>query len=963
MKLKTILLGAASALVALPAFGADQNITTTVTSPVSTSVQSGNITISSTGSVAVTGQTIPDGETFPTAAVTIDSNHSVTNAGTISAKAADTPVAVELVGGNTGNFTNSGIIRAEGETVALTSTEGVGVLVNGAGNFVGDIVMSAGSQVTATGATARGISILTGLDGDLVLDGSVKGIGAGSNAVDTAATITGSITNGGELSTDSGDTGTLAAPTSPGSALRIGGSVLGGIENEATGTISTLGSSPAVRIAPVTAFDADVHIGEFMPSGYSFINRGDIVGQAIWPNTSTTAVQIGGNTSYDTILDQGFYNSGLVSAMATSDNDKATNSAEAPSNATALFLAANAQVPDLVNDTDGVIEAETGGPAGGNATGIDIATTASLPIITNNGTISALSATTNDDLGGLFAYAIRDRSGTLTSITNSGTISAVAGGSSGRAFAADLRNASTAVTFANTGTVVGDIHFGTSFDSLFTVEGADASFEGFIESGGKVDVRVSAGSTGGTMVTRGVRNAGEFTVGDNGVLEIEIAQSTDPIITAREAANFATPSSLYLTPTSFLVDGQYELVTSDVSIAFGDFAGTTSTADIPFLFNGSLTTDANSLYLNLDRKTVGELGLTGNSARIYDALAAAALEDDDLGVGLLALNSNDEVQDALAQFVPYDGSVSKAVAAMITDPMGGNVATRQRKLLVHRDALGQGGVWVQGSYSMFDNSGANGYDGNGGGGSIGLDWGEADAGHFGLAYNFFHGNADGTGVTARDMRIDWNILTFYLGFNEGPIFVNAQFNAGLADVEGKRHVSVGAVSRTSETRDWTETLGSGGVSAGYLVDLGDFHLAPTVGIDYMTISRSTYSESGGGAGVDLKIRDAFDDTLRGFAGLEFGGEVPTGGVTLLPQGHVGVQHNFIDDPEGVVSEFLSVPGSSFTTFGPGTDATAFVGGVGVDVSMGWWTAGVHYNTIIRSDTTTHTAGANVSARF
>ena len=88
VKLKTILLGAASALVALPAFGADQNITTTVTSPVSTSVQSGNITISSTGSVAVTGQTIPDGETFPTAAVTIDSNHSVTNSGTISAKAA-----------------------------------------------------------------------------------------------------------------------------------------------------------------------------------------------------------------------------------------------------------------------------------------------------------------------------------------------------------------------------------------------------------------------------------------------------------------------------------------------------------------------------------------------------------------------------------------------------------------------------------------------------------------------------------------------------------------------------------------------------------------------------------------------------------------------------------------------------------------------------------------------------------
>ena len=103
--------------------------------------------------------------------------------------------------------------------------------------------------------------------------------------------------------------------------------------------------------------------------------------------------------------------------------------------------------------------------------------------------------------------------------------------------------------------------------------------------------------------------------------------------------------------------------------------------------------------------------------------------------------------------------------------------------------------------------------------------------------------------------------------------------------------------------------------------------------------------------------------MRGFLGASLAGTIDSGGVTLLPQGHVGVQHNFLNDMEAISSEFVSVPGTSYTTFGQQPGATGFVGGFALDVSMGWWTVGAHYDAIIGSGETVHSAGGNMYIRF
>jgi len=982
---KTLLLGAVSALIALPlalpAMADDRVISTITTDAVSTLAEDGDITVTSTGAVNVTNVGVLEGEDFPPAAVTLNSNNDVTNEGTISAAASDTPLAVEIIGGNTGSFINNGIIRVQssGEN-PIASTSGVAVLVrdpDGNASFVGDLVFGANSQTTAAGTGARAIAILTGLDGNLSLDGTITASGTAAMAIEVDGRITGAITNSAVVTTNPGVESETLVPLTSASALYVHHDVDGGIMNTAEGTFGTQGSFPAFRVSAEDLNDDDdgndepddstpITIGTYDATGYSLLNLGTIEADGRYPSTDAIAMQLGGSATADTIFTTGFYNSGIVDALGTSSNDNATNADEVASNATALVVGNRATLPEIYNDIDAEITATTGGPAGGRAIGIDIAATASMELFTNHGRIMALSGTDSDTLAGLLAYGVRDRSGTLVDVINTGTISAVAQGLNGRGYALDLREAETQVTVTNTGTIIGDIHFGDATDSIFTVNGANASASGFFESSGNVDIFVSDGGVGGTLTTRGVRNADIFSIGDNGVLNIQIAQSLNPIVRTEGITTLSALSQLHVIPTTFLVEGAYELIESEDTLTIGDLLNlqTTVESELPYLFsNSTLVQNGQSLYLNVERLSEDEIGLTGNARRLYDAVSAAALKDNGVGLALLGLNDGVEVQGALEQFVPFDGRASRMVVSSMTDPMVGNVANRQRNLLLQRDAYGQGGAWIEGGYTMFDTSGAGGFDGNGVGGAIGVDWGDEDAGHFGVAYNFFSGSADSTGAAKRETRVDWNVLTFYAGFDQGPIYVNAQINAGVADVEGKRRVEVGNVTRVTETRGWNEVLGSGAISAGYVFDTGSFRISPSVGIDYFTINRSDYTETNGGSGVDLKIQNSFEDELRGFAGFSFAGGIPMGNVTLLPRGYAGVQHSFTDGRNPITAEFLSAPGIAFRTYNPAYSGTAFIGGLGVDVSMGAWLAGLEYSTMIHPNATVHNFAADASVRF
>jgi hypothetical protein len=485
----------ASALVTLtvaaPAALADREITTEVTSPVATSTAgtgggADNIVITSSGRVVLA---------TPGTAVTMDSDNDVTMNGDIEIISDDDGgVGIHVVGGNTGDLVIGGDIRVEnearpgdtdgdGDRDGPTATGGfrVGVLVDGAGNFVGDVFMDTTGSISVIGNDSAGLRVLTGIEGEIRLNGAVSVIGdrsvgldiqndvsgdfavlanvgvvgEDSSAVHLAGNIGGSFylgstvtTTGYRFSTYTNSATFLESrdeddELQAGSAIRIEGSIAGGILFDAptddnriarTSAISFRGEAPAMQIFAATQ---DITIGEAIqpevaddeetededeslpatPLGYSFVNRGNITTTSDLNDTSATGLFIGGADNGA----GGLFTASLTGGMLNSGSLSATAYSDTTDErAVTIHLGGGALLPILQND--GIITARSQATAGSTAPQFG----AAYALLIEDGAVLEELVNANlvmaDARGGGNAYAIIDRSGTLRNLTNSGQI-------------------------------------------------------------------------------------------------------------------------------------------------------------------------------------------------------------------------------------------------------------------------------------------------------------------------------------------------------------------------------------------------------------------------------------------------------------------------------------------------------------------------------------------------------------
>ena len=838
MKRSVLLAGASFIVLASSARADDLTIAagTTVTTPVATSAAAnstpGDITVEANGSVAITAR--PDGAPEFLAAVTLDSDNSVSNSGTISNSLDTNAIGVEIKGGFTGSFTNIGTISnpAPGAGLIPVGLGQYGVRLDGAGVFTGDIVTMPASKITIYGISPYGMSIESELAGDLLLGGTVSVFGGDAVGVSVTAPVSGVFSNTGKISTGSGNPGTEVLHTQAGAAVAIQGSIGGGFLNagpvsgvDATpeAAIEAIGDQPALFITPVIGGPAGIDLGvlaDLDNPGFSFINRGNITADGAQPGVNSIAILLGtsagGSGALDTTFAGGIFNRGTISAAATSDTSKATRELPSAADATAMIFGAGAAVPELVNDAAGTISAVTGGPLGGSAIALSVQSFASLPSLTNAGNITAEASATDDSVSALTVFGIRDLSGTLTSIENSGVLSATsitAGAGTRNGVAASLSAADTVTTFMNTGIVVGDILFGGAAGNQLTIEGAGAMVSGQVQASGAgtVNIGVSAGGSGGKLVTGGVRRGGTLTVGALGELDISIGRDLNAIIRTTGNASFHATSRVYLTPVLLPANGTYTLIHSDAELTFADFAATTSTVEIPFLFTGGLDFDAgeDKLFLTLQRKSAAAVGLTGDAATIYEPAISAALKDDPFGVQILGIASTAGVQELMEQLTPMSIDAPKAMALSLTDSATGPVGVRQRTIMVTPNTNGNVGVWGQGFHNILDSTNGDGYDADGNGGVFGADWGHSESGHFGAAIMYYRGMADEKTAAARSVELNLTVVSAYMGYRFEDIFLNAQVALGFAGLEGARSVTAGSLTRVATTTDWSGTLGTG----------------------------------------------------------------------------------------------------------------------------------------------------------
>lgn len=414
--------------------------------------------------------------------VTLNSNNKVTLGGNgLTTVGVDNSTGVLIQGGTTGSVTNNAAISlTEDYTPTDTDSDGdidgvfakganrYGVRLVGPGVFTGDIVQGSTGSIAIEGNNSAGVSLESGLVGNLTTAGSITVTGDNAYGVHVAGPVTGKVTQNGSVSVlgqnavgvalDGDVTGAFAIQgavtatgyrytTRPaqtavdkldaddllqgGPAVRVAGDVTGGVllngptgstavsgtttttttissSTTGTGSISVSGGAPALLIGSDTRAITIGAVGA-ADNAYGLLAKGAIVANGVYDQVAATGVQIGGQTGQTTTLVGG----------ARFDSNVSASAREA--NATAINLTAGAAVPSLWNR--GAISSVSASYAGsgltGDARGLVVNAGANLTNLTNSGSITATRSGETGD-----AIAVLDTSGTLKTITNSGVITA-----------------------------------------------------------------------------------------------------------------------------------------------------------------------------------------------------------------------------------------------------------------------------------------------------------------------------------------------------------------------------------------------------------------------------------------------------------------------------------------------------------------------------------------------------------
>jgi hypothetical protein len=480
MRIRRIQLVGLAALAGVGATGeagaTDRTISTATTTPVTTSqpeppgnVTPGNITVASGGSITVTtGQT----------AITVDSNNSVTNSGTLGSTDANNTTGILIQGGNVGTpptISNAGTISLL-ETYARSDSNSDGdldgVFAQGTGRngiwlaagptFTGNVsnsgqitiegTASAGirldglltgtlthtGSINVLGDNSVGIAINGGISGDALLRGNVSVIGQNSVGLLVADPISGALRlNGAWAATGFGSTTRPANVTNldaddlliGGAAVAIRDSVAGGVTVEGIGVEDDVDDDGdgTTEAAGDTDDDRSASISSFGSAPALLVEADPLATLTLGVNSAGFGLQTRGgvfaNAVYDGVNAVALRIAGNGAGSFVNVNggialDSTVIAAAADGSATAVFLGSGVSAPALLVRNSVTSSVVT--DAVRQSSAVVFGAGASVPTFFNSGRVIAVVQGENGS-----ATSITDLSNSLTSITNTGSIEAI----------------------------------------------------------------------------------------------------------------------------------------------------------------------------------------------------------------------------------------------------------------------------------------------------------------------------------------------------------------------------------------------------------------------------------------------------------------------------------------------------------------------------------------------------------
>jgi hypothetical protein len=807
----------------------------------------------------------------------------ITQGGTITVEGNDS-AGISLGGKLTGAFTHDGTTTVVGDRTIGVSAQQID------GN-----VRLAGS-VGAQGLDAIGARFAGDVNGAMVVQGNIAATGyryATAPADPSKLDADDLLQGGSALIIEGNVTGGIVLAVAPKADAAKPDSDADGIEDakEGNAKVVSYGSAAAMQIG---AADHAVTIGPVASTASKFglIIDGSVEGSGVYKGVAANGLVIGGRGGAVNIAN-GIGVSGIVSA------------ASIDASATALRIGAGATTPLLQNT--GTIAAGTGtaAPAGAVATAVRIDAGGNLFTLKNSGTIKAsagekgsaiaiVDASGTLDLvenaGTISATGTKAGEGRNIAIDLSNAIggatirqTAVASGVTAPSIVGDVRlGARNDVLDLADGTLAGNVSFGGGANTL-TLSG-DAAQTGAVGFGAGNDTMSLAGSSiytgavdfGGGADALNLADAARFSgsLANAGNLAVKVAGGTLDINKPASIASLDVGATGVVLVTldktagagsaynvagnaSFAEGAKLSIRLADVSTAEGSYqvltAGSltgrdklaTSTDLVPFMFKAELDKEAaaNTIVVDVSRRTVKELGLNRSGAAAYDAVFQMLGKDEKVEDVFLGITNGDAFRAAVGQLLPdhaggaFEGISlgTRALARQMQDPQG-PIARSGRFTTTLNMA-----VW--GSDRKTGESAA--YKLNGYAWSATGEY-ETKLGRFGGTFAYLwnnHKNGDVSKVvsTAFELAAHWRAKF-------GPLTAFARGSYGKADFDGEHKfagvIGTEPVSRTMDAK-WNGTFTT--AAGGFAYEGGSqfFFFRPGVTADYVRLKEDGYTETGG----------------------------------------------------------------------------------------------------------------------
>ena len=839
---------------------------------------------------------------------------NIVNSGAIAIEGNDS-AGIRLGGPLTGNFTNDG-------TVTVLGDRALGV---GLQDVTGNVRLA--GTITATGLDATGARLAGNITGALVVQGNLTATGyrfttppADPSKLDADDLLIG----GNALSVEGNVTGGIVLAAAPKDTKPDDKDEdKDGIDDDKEGTaaVRSFGSAAAVRIGSATQA---VTIGPVAGTGtgLGLIIEGSVIGNGLYAGKDGNGMQIGGLGGTVNIAGGiGISTTGSVLALS---KDTA---------ATAIRIGSGATTPELRNA--GKIDATTAGNAANSiATAVLVEAGGDVPLIRNSGSITAKTGGDNGtaraivDLSGKVGTV--ENSGTISA---TGALA-----SSDRNIAIDLSANSTGATVKQTAvaagvtapSIIGDVRFGSGNDIFDIADGSvkgnsffgagnnklalsgDATYAGNARFGAGNDTMTLAGTSKFTGLADFGGGADTLTIGGTSIFSGTLANSQGLAVSVSggtfDVGGAATISSLAITDkgtlgvmldtgstgtnlqvsgnASFGAESKLALKLSSIEKAEGKHvvltAGTLTGANnltasqtlLPFLYKGTLTSNATQLIVDVSRKSTTELGLNRSESGAFDAVLDAVIADKKVEGVFLGITDGAQFRGQLGQMLPeHEGGVfetvtsgSRALSRYLQDP---NAPFQDE---------GKWGYWV--NQAVWGTSKSVGdtasYDVSGWGISGGAEI-KSDIGSFGGSIAFLNGK-DGNGSNANEVSTSQFEGALHWRLRSDGFMANARVSGAPISMKGTRifRAEAGAddIEKTMKGK-WDGTLWSASGSLAYDARAGGLTIRPMVAVDYFKLKEDGYQETGGGDALDLKVlsRDSDELAVSGTVaiGLDFGG--------------------------------------------------------------------------------------------